>query len=273
VSWKLAYSTLGCPGWTLEQAVAEAGRLGYDGLELRLLDGEVIEPDLPAVARQRVVGLMRGSGLGLAAVDSSIRLVADRPEEDIESDIRAFLQLAVEWSAPVVRVFGGEVPAGTTTDRAVVRAAGILNRVAPDAERLGIGVAIETHDAFSSAVALAGILDLVPSARVGAIWDILHTHRLDESPVQAWAAIGGRVFAVHVKDAVRQDGAWQLVPLGQGEVPARDCLAVLRRGGYQGWLVVEWEKKWHPEIADPEIALPHEKDVLAGWLAEEAGVR
>jgi fatty-acyl-CoA synthase len=273
MNWKLAYSTLGCPAWTLEQAVAEAGRLGYDGLELRLLDGEVIEPDLAMATRKRVAGLLRASGLGLAAVDSSVRLVADRPEADIESDIRAFLELAVEWSAPVVRVFGGEVPAGTTDERAVERAAAILNRIAPEAERLGVGVAIETHDAFASAVALAGILKHVPSASVGAIWDILHTYRLGESPEQAWAAIGGRVFSVHVKDAVRQGGGWQLVPLGQGEVPGRECLAVLRRGGYQGWLVVEWEKKWHPEIADPEVALPHEKYVLAGWLAEEAGVR
>ncbi len=32
---KLAFSTLGCPDWTLEQCVAAAGAYGYAGIELR----------------------------------------------------------------------------------------------------------------------------------------------------------------------------------------------------------------------------------------------
>ena len=36
---KLAFTTLACPDWTLEQAVDAAQRYGYAGIELRLLDG------------------------------------------------------------------------------------------------------------------------------------------------------------------------------------------------------------------------------------------
>jgi hypothetical protein len=31
--------------------------------------------------------------------------------------------------------------------------------------------------------------------------------------------------------------------------------------------VVEWEKRWHPEIDEPELALPHEVEVLRRWVA------
>jgi fatty-acyl-CoA synthase len=56
----------------------------------------------------------------------------------------------------------------------------------------------------------------------------------------------------------------QLVLLGEGEVPVRDMLRALARRGYAGWVSVEWEKKWHPEIPDPEIALPQHIAWLRG---------
>ena len=46
-----------------------------------------------------------------------------------------------------------------------------------------------------------------------------------------------------------------------------DILAALRTIGYDGWLSVEWEKKWHPEIADAAIALPH----FTRWFRESSG--
>ena len=44
---RLAFSTLACPEWRFEEAVDAAVRFGYRGLELRLLDGEVVQPSLP----------------------------------------------------------------------------------------------------------------------------------------------------------------------------------------------------------------------------------
>jgi len=41
---------------------------------------------------------------------------------------------------------------------------------------------------------------------------------------------------------------------------------VLRRRGYDRWIAVEWEKKWHPEIADPAVALPQHIALLRSWL-------
>ena len=37
----LAYSTLGCPKWSFEQAAAQAAANGYRGLEVRALDGKM----------------------------------------------------------------------------------------------------------------------------------------------------------------------------------------------------------------------------------------
>jgi hypothetical protein len=43
-------------------------------------------------------------------------------------------------------------------------------------------------------------------------------------------------------------------------------LALLAAGGYRNWVSVAWEKRWHPEISEPEIALPQHRRVLAEWM-------
>jgi hypothetical protein len=47
-------------------------------------------------------------------------------------------------------------------------------------------------------------------------------------------------------------------------------LDLLTAGGYQGWISVEWEKHWHPEIEDPELALPQHLELLNAWLRPTA---
>jgi hypothetical protein len=32
---------------------------------------------------------------------------------------------------------------------------------------------------------------------------------------------------------------------------------------------VEWEKRWHPEIEEPEVALPQYLDLLRAWLESD----
>jgi fatty-acyl-CoA synthase len=204
----------------------------------------------------------------VVAVDSSIRLTG----EDPGTPLRQFLELASEWEAPLVRVFGGALPADGPDRRArLAAAAKVLEAAAPVAERLGVAVGVETHDAFCASATVAELLALVDSAAVGAVWDSHHPHRAGERPADVWANLGPRLLLAQVKDALRdptRDDGWQLVLLGEGEVPVPDMLSLLSAGGYRGWVSVEWEKRWHPEIAEPEVALPQHLAVLHSWTAK-----
>jgi fatty-acyl-CoA synthase len=251
---RLAFSTLACPGWSLERVAEACREYGYDGVELRLIDGATIETDLAAGERRRVPAVL--AGLPIVAVDTSIRLAGADPGRT-GAELRWFLELAAEWESPLIRVFGGEgEPAAM---------AGLLSEAVPEAERLGVGIAVETHDALSSAEAVAAVLSRVDSPAVGALWDLLHTHRMGETPEAVMGWLGGRLLHVHVKDGRRRAGAedWDLVLLGEGEVPVARSLRTLSAHGYDGWVAVEWEKKWHPEIAEPEVALPQHLAALA----------
>jgi sugar phosphate isomerase/epimerase len=268
---RLAFSTLAFPGTTLARAASLGSEYGYQGIELRLIDGELIDPSMPASARSAVRQTVAAVGLPIVAVDSSIRLT----DEDPGPEISRFLTLASEWECPLVRVFGGTLSDDPQVRQDQIKAAAkVLEAALPLAERAGVAVGLETHDSFSSAAVVAEVLALVDSTWVGAVWDSHHPHRMGETPQEVYDLIGQRVLLAQVKDArrapERADG-WQLTLLGQGEVPVWEMLDLLDQGGYQGWISVEWEKRWHPEIEDPELALPQHIELLRTWQREARG--
>jgi sugar phosphate isomerase/epimerase len=265
---RIAFSTLAFPDATLATATALGRSWGYEGVELRLIDGELIDPSMPAGSRAAVKHTVAAAGLPIVAVDSSVRLTDGEPG----AELRQFLELASDWESALVRVFGGALPDREPDRRATLeRAAQVLEASVPTAERLGVAIGVETHDSFAASSVVTELLAMVPSGAVGAVWDSHHPHRMGQQPAEVWSDLGRRTLLAQVKDArrdaARQDG-WQLVLLGKGEVPVREMLELLEGGGYPGWISVEWEKRWHPEIEEPEVALPQHLSVLRGWLTE-----
>jgi sugar phosphate isomerase/epimerase len=272
---RIAFSTLAFPDATLAEATSLGRSWGYAGVELRLIDGLLIDSSMPATERVRVKQTIAAAGLPIVAVDSSILLTAG----DAGSELRRFLELANDWESPLIRIYGGPLAEEPSARRRQIEAAaGVLEGAVPLAERLGVAVAIETHDAFSASSAVAELLAMVDSRWVGALWDSHHPHRMGERPAEVYEHIGARVLHVQVKDARRSaghKGGWQLVLLGEGEVPVREIIGLLAAGGYGGYISVEWEKYWHPEIEEPKIALPQHLKVLEQWakeLAREEGI-
>ena len=245
----IAFSNLAAPEWTLERTVEAVHEFGYDGLELRLLDGEPIDVLALTPSTRRAVASTLG-GIPLACLDTSIELAGA-----FERTLPAAVELAREWGTDTVRVFGGDV---ADLDDVARRLESLLER--------DVTVALETHDHFASAARVAELLALVDSGSLAAIWDLHHPTRMGESPADVMRMLGPSIRLVHVKDARRRGDEWDLVPLGDGDVPVRESLDALRAHGYDGWLTVEWEKRWHPELAEPELALPHELKALRALL-------
>ena len=272
-AFPLAYSTLACPAWSLEQAAASAVASGYVALELRLLDGAIIPADLPAAGRRRVRNVLRAHGLELAGIGASTRFASPDPTERAANlaELRRYLHLAHELGAPLVRTFGGTAPPGVSNAQAAAWVAESLGELLGEAETLGVTIVLETHDSFSRGTDVARVLDQLPSPRLGAIWDMLHPLRYGEPPETTWAMLRSRLLHVHVKDghpdpAAARPEEWALTLLGEGVVPGVAILRILRDGGYSGYLSVEWEKYWHPGLAEPEVALPQHARVLREWI-------
>jgi sugar phosphate isomerase/epimerase len=267
---KLAFTTLACPNWTFEQCIEAAQRYGYEGLELRLLDGEIIDGKLPSKQRRRVRACATQAGLPIIGLDTSVcvaQIEAQSSAEQVREGV-TLLELAHDLEAPFIRVFAGP-PIGADAEEAVAAAATSLEALAQRGHELGVAIALETHDAFASSILVAQALRRVNDPLVGALWDFLHPYRLGETAQETAQRLSGRLLHTHVKDGQRPQAPqaeWNLTLLDEGNVPTLEMLAALQAIGFDGWLSVEWEKKWHPELAGPEVALPQHAARLREYL-------
>lgn len=258
----LAFSTLGCPRWEWQKILDFAVQHGFAGIELRGLEGNLDLPSHPVFAPGRMAQTKReiaASKLKIACVSSSANLyMADSPRRAKElSDARRFVDLAAALGSPCVRVFGGqdESDKSPTPDAATrARVAAGLRELGKYAGPRNVTVIIESHDHFTSPSALKDVLSQAGSDNVGLLWDAYHTFADGhEDPEQTVRELRKWIHHTHLKDSA--DNNQNYVLTGRGTVPIQRQISALRGIGYKGFFCFEWEKLWHPELADPEIAI------------------
>jgi len=263
---KIGFSTLGCPSWDLDTICAKGQPFGFDGVDFRGMQDEIDVTVLPEFNE----GLgdtkrkLDEAGLVVSGIASSIRICDEANfDKNIEEAGRT-IPIARELNAAVIRVFGaGDVEAFSREELATVGQRTMAALLALDGAR-GFKWALETHDHWISSTDCKLLLDHIPDEAFGILWDMGHTTRVtEEAPAQTLDAFGERVFCLHVKDAVHDaahpqamgDG-WRYVAPGAGQLPLAEAIGLLRDRGYDGWMLFEHEKRWHPELPEPEEAFP-----------------
>jgi len=261
---KLAFSTLACPSWPLARILEAAGRLGYDGVELRFVEDDDAlwtRPELVGSGLVETRKRLRDAGLEVPCVDSRSFFHWPDPvrRQDALAEAARVVDLAHDLGAPGVRVFGDTVQPGADLESTRRFVADSLLALREKARPAGVEVWLESHGDFAPSTAMLALLELVPDEGVGVLWDAPNAFEAGDDPVDGVRRLGHRIRHVHLKDLRREAGrphARAVLP-GTGEFPAAPALEALAGVGYRGWLSFEWEKKWQPEIEEPEIALPH----------------
>jgi sugar phosphate isomerase/epimerase len=269
---KLSFSTLGCPDWSLDQVLTCAADNGYHGVELRGLHGEINLPQAPEFAATQIAATKQrldSAGCAVVCVGSSARFAPQEPEvrREMLDEVRAYADLAAALGAPMVRVFGGNIPEGVSRDDCLRYAGEALAQAGEIAAERGVSVALETHDAFSLGRQVAELLRAADSPAVGSLWDIHHPYRQGESLQATMDCLRGTLMHTHLKDSVVDGDKHRYTLLGEGSIPVAEALQLLRDEGYDGYLSLEWEKKWHPEIDEPEVAFPQYATKMRALLA------
>jgi sugar phosphate isomerase/epimerase len=260
---KLSFSTLACPDWTMPQIIAMAANAGYDGIELRFVEGEDPLWKLPVFSGGGLATTKRAltdDALAISCVDTSCRFHSPDAEERerwlIEGDRMS--DLACELGSPGIRVFGDTIQLGADRDTTRKWIADSIQKLAEITAPKGVEVWIETHGDFATATETAAILAQAGSPGTGVVWDPVNAFvTTQERPAEGVAILRGAIRHVHIKDMQRDGDGWKYVLTGEGELPLLELKDVLQRISYDGFLSFEWEKKWHPEIAEAEVALPH----------------
>jgi len=259
---RLSFSTLGCPDWAFEKIVDFAVQHSYQGLEIRGLLRQMDLPKCPefsnAQNRKATMTLMRDKGLQFVGLGSSATLhfAAGAARQKNLDDGKRFIDLAEQIDCPYVRVFPNNFSKDQSRETTLDLISQGLLELAGHAKGSKVTVLMETHGELVKSDDLLSIMNVAQHKHSGLVWDIANMWMVTgEPPEDVYKKLKKFIRHTHIKDANMVDGKPQYTLLGKGEVPIFTGIDALIKDNYKGYYSFEWEKMWHPEIAEPEIAL------------------
>ncbi|MGE3107287.1 MAG: sugar phosphate isomerase/epimerase family protein [Phycisphaerales bacterium] len=272
-----AFSTVACPDWTLDRVASTALDMGFECVELRTFGPAstriACDPFLTGDVKIREMFAARG--IEIAGLGTSVSF--DEPISpsilgfafgDTERTVRAAKQaidLAAVIEAPLVRVFGFDVPRRETRTSAMSRIVQRLSMALDHARNTGVKVVIENGGAFSSADQLAELLDRVRHPLLGVCYSVAVGAAAGDSPERALACLAGteRVLSMRVKD-FRDD---EPCALGEGRVPNEAFVRAFARAGFSGPVIFEWDRLWMPRLAPAQTVLARAARTMFSWMS------
>ncbi len=275
----IAVSTLGCPKWDWKTILNNAAQWGYAALELRGLQDQMDLPKCPELTGERLKSSLKdlvALGLKVSDLGASAQMHEPDPAKRARhlDEAKRFIDLAYQMKVPYVRVFPNTFVKGEERKVTIDRIVSGLRELGEYAKGTGVTVIVESHGEFVRSPDLLELMKGAALTSVALLWDAHHTCVAGEKPEETYKQLGKYIRHTHLKDSrppAEGEKERRLVLTGAGNVPVKETVRVLATSGYKGYYCFEWEKRWHPEIEEPEIAFPHYAKVMKDYLAE-AGV-
>lgn len=247
---KSAFSTLGCPALTLEEVLAVAVRTGMEAVEIRL-DKEDAMLGYTLENVETVKRMIDESGVCICDLATGVSI--QNYDAILVARMEKCAALAAAVGAKAIRVFTG----GFTKPNAdfAEDEEGIARTLREGAEAIrkyGVQIWVETHSAYSTGATVAPLLAKVNDPNVRVIWDIMHSIEFGETPADTVRFLGDAIVHVHLKDGkyVGDGLHYKLTALDEGDVDFDDIADVLSSIDFDGYLSLEWELMWHPELGE-----------------------
>jgi fatty-acyl-CoA synthase len=272
---KIAFSTLACPNFSWQETTSMAVDMGFDGVEVRGLGDDIFAVKAqPFTAKELPNTLKKLSAMRLTIPCFSSHCClkyADKREENREAIVE-YSKLAAKTGTPYIRVLGDldVFPDGEVDDDLV---ADQLRELAEVAQEHGVILLVETNGVYADTARLRRLLESTASDAVAALWDLHHPYRVaGEQPEQTVQNLGAFVRHVHVKDSVMEDGAIKYRLMGEGDLPIDEMMQALRSINYEGFVSLEWVKRWASDLEDAGIVVPQFAHYMERYT-ERAAIR
>ncbi len=271
---KLCGHTMGTPEKDIFEAISFFAELGLDGIEVRCADNgqmdiETITDDEVA----RIAEHAKSEGVAVACLTPYYRdfTTPEATEATLLGYTRA-CEIAEALGCGLVRAISSGWPLeGFERADIFERAVAGMKRAGDIAADHGVALAIETHlgQLTFSAEESAEFVRAIDHPAVGVLWDYFWTYVADRISVEdALALIGPHVIHVHAKNIkFDEEGGRQTTLLDDGELDWCEVVAGLAGIGYSGYISDEYEKFWKPEMAEPEIGMKRNTEILRDCLS------
>lgn len=261
---KLAFSTLGCPDWSFQQIVDFAAANGFSGLEIRgikrQMDLTKCDEFSSSEKISSTLSLMQEKGLKFINLGASAKMHFHEGSEKEKNlaEAKSFIDLAQKINCPYVRVFPNNFPKDREREQTINTVAENLLILGDYAKSRKVTVLLETHGDFSGSDDILKVMKIASHPNIALVWDVSNMWTItNESPALVYKKLKKYIRHTHLKDAKLIGDKLQYSLLGEGDVPIFEAINILYKDGYKGYYSFEWEKLWHPEIAEPEIAITH----------------
>lgn len=249
-------------GQPLKTAVRTASDIEADGVQFEVRQ-ELKPADLTDTGRRQFLHMLGELGLSVASLEFPARRAFYDPDQ-LDARIAAAketMTFAYDLGANVVTSRVGRIPQDEQSpEYGVLQEA--LGDLARHANRVGATLAITPTG--ESAERLAKLVGSIDEGPIGVNFDPAVFVVAGHDPADALRTLYQLVTHVVVRDAVREaDGTGIEVPVGRGEVPWDELLAMLDEAGYHGWLTVE-RTQGDDKAADMGRAIQYLRRVAAG---------
>ena len=255
---KLAFSTIGCPSYSWLDIYPMAKDLGFDGIEIRGVQGRPFAPDTSPFhpnRRARTRAQLERLGLEIPCFSSNCELTDVDNREDVINEVMRYIELASDMGTPYVRLLLARDirPVGFVDDGYIVD---LLQQLGDIASIYDVTLLVETTSEYTDSARLARVLDAVGMDSVGALWDMHHPYRFHgESPKTTVENLGHHLKYCQVKDSVVKDGHIEYRMMGEGDLPLYEMFDVLKASGYDGYISFEWVTRWARDLAVGEAGI------------------
>lgn len=257
----LSFSTLGCPDWTFTQIMEFASKHHYNGIEVRGIQRQMDVTKCNEFSNQQIkatLQLMKDKKLAFVNLGSSATMhFADGAEREKKLDeAKQYIDLAAQLNCPFIRVFPNNFLKSQERQQTIDLIVKGLVALGNYAKGTGVKVLMETHGDLVYKEDLYNIMNNVAHPDAGLVWDVSNMWTVKkESPAEVYNKLKHYIHHTHIKDAKQVEGKLKYTFLGTGDVPLTEAINALQNSNYKGYYSFEWEKLWHPEIEEPEIAL------------------
>lgn len=259
----LSFSTLGCPKWTFSQVIQQATASKYAGIEIRGIQGELNLPAHPIFSASQIATTkqqLKDANLKIVNLGSSANLhfLDPKKRQSNLDEAKRFIDLAHQFTCPYIRVFPNDLPKEQSEQETLNAIIQGLIELGDYAKSSGVKVLLESHGKVIQSDMLAHIMKEANHPQVGLVWDFYNMWSVTkESPAKVYEVLKKYIYHTHIKDAIVTNSGETYTLLGEGNTPLKEALHALKQGNYSGYYSFEWEKLWHPELGEPEIAIPH----------------
>jgi sugar phosphate isomerase/epimerase len=260
--YKLSFSTLGCPDWSFDKIIDFARDHNYTGIEVRGILRQMDLTKVPEFSSPESIKVtmkkMKDRALVFVDLGSSCALHLAKGEERNKNldEGKRFINLASQLNCPYIRVFPNQLPKERDRQESLNLIMEGLRELGQYAMGTGVSILLESHGELIYKKDLLEVMKGAAQPNVGLVWDICNMWiATREPPEDVYAVLNPYIRHTHVKDLKIVDGKEEYVLLGTGIVPIFQAIDLLYKNQFPGYYSFEWEKLWHPEILEPQIAL------------------